>query len=242
MSPQQANAEEPDRRWDVFSLGAIIYQFITGQAPFQAEDSSGALAKAKDCDFAPLTVKEYGKTLPRELLRVVTRAMANDPEDRYASISPMKTDLSHIIRGGGTFPIVEFPKGTNIITEGDLDQTAYIVQAGRLEAFRMNGTERISLRILKAGDVFGEMAMFASAPRTASVRSLTDVRLLRITEDVLRGELDCMTPWMATFVRTLAERFIQRESLSSAPAENRDSTPADSHAVDTNVPLWYQKP
>jgi len=245
MSPQQANAERPDKSWDVFSLGTIIYRFITGRAPFQDKKSDRALARAQLCDFEPLTVEEYGKTLPRELLRVVTRAMAKNPEDRYASIAEMKSDLSHIIRGGGTFPVVEFPKGTNVITEGDLDQTAYIVQSGKLEAYRSNGSQKIPLRILGPGDVFGEMAMFASAARTASVRAVTDVRLLRITEDVLRGELDSMTPWMAAFVRTLAARFAERESLSSSPVSVApdDSAPADTRSTsDTIVPPWYRTP
>jgi serine/threonine-protein kinase len=213
MSPQQANAEPPSQSWDVFSLGAIIYQFITGNAPFQAADSAGALAKAQQCDFKPLTLEEHGKALPPELLRVVTRAMASHAEDRYPGIALMRSDLSRIMRGGGTFPVVEFPKDTTVIAEGNTDRTAYIVHSGTLEVFRVNGMDKISLRLLNAGDVFGEMAMFASTPRTASVRTLTDVRLFRITEDVLRRELDHMTPWMATFVRTLAERFAEQKAL-----------------------------
>jgi serine/threonine-protein kinase len=212
MSPQQANAEPPSRSWDVFSLGAIIYQFITGHAPFQAKDSADALAKAQQCDFQQLNLEVHGKTLPPELLRVVARAMARNPADRYPGITLMRSDLSRIMRGGGTFPILEFPKDTTVIAEGDTDRTAYIVHSGTLEAFRTNGIEETPLRLLAAGDVFGEMAMFASTPRTASVRALTDVKLFCITEDVLKSELDHMTPWMATFVRTLARRFAQQET------------------------------
>ncbi len=237
MPPEQARGQKPTKRWDVFSLGAIIYRFVSGRPPIIEKDAARAIAKAQHCMHEPLNEEKYGNSLPRELLKIVSKAMSKDPADRYPGIGAMKNALTGLLRGGSTFPIVEIPKGTEVICEGDLDKTAYIVREGQLEAFKMKQGSKVSLRILEAGDVFGEMAMFASAARTASVTALSDVKLLKITEDVLRSELDSMSPWMATFVRTLAARFAERENLSSdSPVD--DSEP--SSEVDIDIPAWYR--
>jgi CRP-like cAMP-binding protein len=55
--------------------------------------------------------------------------------------------------------------------------------------------------------VFGETAIFADSPRTASVVALTDCELIVVTRSVIERELETMQPWLAAFVRTLASRF-----------------------------------
>ncbi|MFY0538014.1 cyclic nucleotide-binding domain-containing protein [Nannocystis pusilla] len=55
--------------------------------------------------------------------------------------------------------------------------------------------------------MFGETAIFAASPRTASVVALTDSELVVVTKRTIERELDAMQPWLAAFVRTLATRF-----------------------------------
>ena len=94
-----------------------------------------------------------------------------------------------------------------MIREGERGRRGYIVTAGRLEVYRQVDGKKVHLRELDAGDLFGEMAIIARTPRTASVVAIDNAAVAEITEEVMRGELDAMKPWMAAFVRTLARRF-----------------------------------
>ncbi len=216
MAPEQARGEVLDERTDVFSVGALLYHFIMGQAPFVANSEIVGIHRAQACEYRPLDERVHGGLLPRSLFAITRRAMAPHPEHRYQGIEALRGDLVRLVRGGGSFPSVTATEGTVIIREGDEGDAAYIVLEGELEVFKTVDGKPVSLRRLTRGDVFGETAIFASTPRTASVVAMTDVALVRITEDVVRGELDAMKPWMAAFVRILAERFNERETHSLA--------------------------
>ena len=60
---------------------------------------------------------------------------------------------------------------------------------------------------MEAGEVFGETAILAGSPRTATVRALTDVTLYSITGEVFEREVRRWNPWVAQFVQTLARRL-----------------------------------
>ena len=211
MAPERARGKRGDVRSDVFALGAILYEFVVGQPPFRADTAMESLLMAQVCAHTPMDENSHGEVLPRELYFVVKKAMACDPKDRYTSVAELKAGLTRIIRGGSSFSSIHVQKGQEVICEGDQGETAYIVIKGEFEVFRWVKGKRVVLRKLGRGEVFGEMAIFASAPRTASVVALTDATLLELTKDVIAGELDSMKPWMASFIRTLTERFIERE-------------------------------
>jgi len=81
------------------------------------------------------------------------------------------------------------------------------VVSGTLEVYKQIDDERVSLRMLGPGDMFGETAIFAASPRTANVVVLADASLVVVTSDVIEQELASMKPWMGAFIRTLASRF-----------------------------------
>ena len=95
MSPEQVQGEPIDRRTDIFSAGILFYQFLTGQKPF--EGSQWALAK-KIIQDDPVKVSKLVQ-VPPEIDRVVARALAKKPEDRYQSARSFADALRRILEG-----------------------------------------------------------------------------------------------------------------------------------------------
>jgi len=211
MSPEQASAgrEPMDERSDIFSMGALLYEIMTGRPPYQAQTALEAVMLAQLCDIrSPDTLPHVPPNLyPRELLRIVMKALARVPEDRYSSIAAMKLDILRFMRGGGNFATIRVPRGQHVIRQGEVGDAAYIVVSGTLEVYKQIDDERVSLRMLGPGDMFGETAIFAASPRTANVVVLADASLVVVTSDVIEQELASMKPWMGAFIRTLASRF-----------------------------------
>ena len=211
MSPEQASAgREPiDERSDVFSMGALLYEIMTGRPPYHGSTALEAILLAQICDVrAPDELPHIPPDLfPRELVRIVMTALAKRPEDRYQSVAEMKRAILRLMRGGGNFPTIRVPRGSHVIRQGEVGDAAYIVVSGKLEVYKDIDGERVHLRMLGPGDMFGETAIFAASPRTASVLVTEDASLVVVTSDVIEQELASMKPWMGAFVRTLASRF-----------------------------------
>lgn len=211
MAPEQAlgAVEKLDERTDVFALGGLLYHVLTGAPPFKAENVWASIAKAQTASAVP--IETLAPSTPRGLIRIVERAMQLAPADRYPSVVAMREDLVAFVRGDGVFPLKHVRAGELVVREGDDADAAYIIESGELEAFRSDGDVERQLRTMGPGEVFGEMAILAPGPRTASVRAISDAQLRVITKSTLSRELDSLKPWMGAFVRTLAMRFRERE-------------------------------
>jgi eukaryotic-like serine/threonine-protein kinase len=231
MSPEQARGDhrQIDTRSDIFALGAMLFEILSGCPPYQGRSAVDVLMQAEDGEAS---LPEH-LPLPRELRRIVATAMAREPADRYARVEDMQTDLQVFLRGGGNFPRQSFAAGQWIIRESELGDAAYILLSGRCEVFKQVDGRLELLRTLGPGDVFGETAILASTPRTASVRATTDVTAVIVNAEVLEREVDAMKPWMGAFIRTLAQRFSEithRHAENSGPART-GRTQRQLHAV-----------
>ena len=91
MSPEQALAGNLDRRSDIFSLGLIFYELLTGQTPFRADSALASLIKRTQERVVP--VSELDKSVPPELSQIVGRCLERDVALRYQSASELLADL-----------------------------------------------------------------------------------------------------------------------------------------------------
>ncbi|HEX7700817.1 MAG TPA: serine/threonine-protein kinase, partial [Kofleriaceae bacterium] len=91
MPPEQARGEAVDERGDVYSLGAILYHLLAGEAPFRAGTSEDLLAAVKAA--APVPIAERAPDAPRDLLSIVDKAMAREPTQRYANAAELVAEF-----------------------------------------------------------------------------------------------------------------------------------------------------
>ncbi|NCG21465.1 MAG: protein kinase [Rhodobacterales bacterium] len=107
MSPEQATGKEIDQRSDLFSLGIILYEMLTGRRLFKTDSEIATLKKIRDCDFEP--PRRMNSNIPEDLEKVVMKALARYPEDRYQNASEMAEDLrQHLLPDNADRIRVEF--------------------------------------------------------------------------------------------------------------------------------------
>jgi eukaryotic-like serine/threonine-protein kinase len=97
LSPEQARGTAVDQRSDLYSLGIVLYELLTGTLPFNG-DTPVEIAM-KHLSQIPEPPSHLRPELPHDLDLVVTRALAKDPDDRYQSAEEMDADLERLARG-----------------------------------------------------------------------------------------------------------------------------------------------
>ncbi|HKE33230.1 MAG TPA: protein kinase, partial [Candidatus Angelobacter sp.] len=91
MSPEHARGLKVDHRTDIYSLGVVVYEMITGNLPFEGETASDVIASILKNEPLPLT--NLWLEAPLELQRIVTRALRKDREERYQDVKNLLLDL-----------------------------------------------------------------------------------------------------------------------------------------------------
>ncbi|MBK8096950.1 MAG: SUMF1/EgtB/PvdO family nonheme iron enzyme [Planctomycetes bacterium] len=95
MSPEQARSEELDGRADVYSIGAMLYELLTGRPPYVVPGVRKPAYRILDelAEGPPKRIEDVRKGVPAELVAIVNRAMARDRERRYATVMELAADV-----------------------------------------------------------------------------------------------------------------------------------------------------
>src|SRR4051812_1458427 len=99
LSPEQAKGAPVDQTSDLYSVGIVLYELLTGVVPFTGDTPVEIAMKHLSAPPDPPSV--HRSEIPRELDKVVMRALAKDPHDRYQTSEEMDADLGRVA-GGGT--------------------------------------------------------------------------------------------------------------------------------------------
>ena len=96
MSPEQAWGKQVDKRSDIFSLGVVLYELLTGRPLFFDENDTevSILEKVREARVTP--IREFNSRVPAELEKIVGRALKKNQDDRYQSAYEMQKDLDNL--------------------------------------------------------------------------------------------------------------------------------------------------
>ncbi len=97
MSPEQIQGNPVDGRTDIYSLGCLLYETLTGCVPHIGKDSIETMVKHLQEDHIPLTKSRPDLNFPNDLERVIAKALEKEPEQRYQSMSDFKSDLDAVM-------------------------------------------------------------------------------------------------------------------------------------------------
>jgi serine/threonine protein kinase len=236
MSPEQVQDEAITNQTDLFSLGIVMYEMLTGHHPFVADSFSRLIHKIIN-EKHPL-MRTYRPDLPEILEKIAHHALQKNPGKRYKMGLNMAADLSL------AFDYLEKPQqeielGERFNAVRDLDffrdfseaQIWEIIQACSWHQYRAGeqvvaegdvdnslfiivsgevdvrkGSNRISL--LSKGDCFGEMSYLAKSERTATIVASKDLQLIKISATLIdQVSVDTQLQFSKVFLRTLVKRL-----------------------------------
>lgn len=115
-----------------------------------------------------------------------------------------------------------FKAGDFIFFEGDIEAHFYIIESGTVKIFSKNKTgEKVELAQLSPGETFGEFALIDKGARTASAQAITDVKLMKISEEGYEIMLNDLPMWASSMLKSFSTRL---KSMNTTLKDMKAST------------------
>ncbi|MCH8945137.1 MAG: protein kinase [Proteobacteria bacterium] len=244
MSPEQVQSEELTSRSDLYSLGAVMYELLTGFRPFRADNLSKLLHQIVYA--TPPPIHTYRVDLPEELEQVVMTTMQKEPGKRPVSGNAMAAELTRVykdmrqkydrldnqehfdlLRTSPFFHDFSHAEIWEVLRASDWHEYQDgedIVKEGEVDDrfyIIVAGSVSVqaggnSLGSLSNGDCFGETSYVRGAKRQASIRSQGQVTILRVSSSLLeQSSSACQLRFNKVFLRALITRLQGRGSTNT---------------------------
>ncbi|HSU64292.1 MAG TPA: serine/threonine-protein kinase [Burkholderiales bacterium] len=237
MSPEQLQSKPASFQSDMYSLGVVLYELLTGRRPFLAENMQALMDKIVKLN--PVPPSEVRRDLPREIDAVVLRAMKKSPEQRYPSWAAFAAELSKLgeqVLPRGTIPDSEkyvALKTVNMLATLSDYEVWELVRAGRWSRvdkgkvvvrenepgtsffFLARGQAKVTLQgrllnMLNDRECFGEMAYISGGAerRHATVEAMTPLLLAEFAPAALeKMSLGAQLQLTRAVVRNVVDRL-----------------------------------
>ncbi|MEM7539996.1 MAG: serine/threonine-protein kinase [Pseudomonadota bacterium] len=237
MSPEQVTEDYITSQTDLFSLGVIMYELLSGKHPFSAENFSRLVQRILNED--PPDIKQIRSEIPETLVDILTKTLSKDREVRYQMGMDLASDLSKAFDALLEEPAENISEQEQFhavkqleFFEGFPDAEVWeIVRAGNWQDYKdneeiiiegelddsfyiiVNGEVLVrkgstDLRNLASGDCFGEMGYLAKTKRTATIVAAGSTSLLKLNSTVIsQVSLNCQVRFLKVFLRTLIHRL-----------------------------------
>ncbi|MCH8866701.1 MAG: protein kinase [Proteobacteria bacterium] len=236
MSPEQVQSEELTPRSDLYSLGAVMYELLTGYRPFRADNLSKLLHQIVYATPPPLHT--YRTDLPEELENVVTQAMVKEPGKRLQSGAAMAAELTRVYKdlrqkynrldNQEHFDVLRSLTFFHDFSHAEIWEVLRasvwheyrdgedIVREGEIDdRFYIIVTGGVTVQTtgrnigsLTSGDCFGETSYVRGAKRQASIRARGAVTILRVSSSLMEQVSSaCQLRFNKVFLRALITRL-----------------------------------
>jgi serine/threonine protein kinase len=240
MSPEQVQSLELNNRSDLYSLGCVMYELLTGARPFRAGNLAKLLHQIVYATPAPIhTLREH---IPEEIEHAAATAMQKDPERRYRSGLDFAAELTRVhqklriqnarIDQQEQFGLLRRLKFFHDFSHGEIIEVMRasswqdygggeeIVKEGEMDdRFYIIVSGHCSVErhgsaigILSSGECFGETSYVQGAKRTATIRASGPVTVLRVSSTLLEQvSASCQLRFNQMFLRALIGRLQNAE-------------------------------
>jgi len=236
MSPEQVQSLEITNRSDLYSLGAVLYEMLTGFRPFRGGNLSKLLHQIVYATAQP--IHALRPDIPEVLETSIAKALQKDPAKRYRNGLELAADLTRVhqvLRDGTSkldrqeqfsilrtlkffhdFSQSEILEVLRASTWQDYDQGEEIVKEGEMDDrfyVIVSGSVAVMragnvVGQLEAGDCFGETSYVRGAKRLATIKALTGVTLMKVSSTLLeQSSAACQLRFNKVFLRSLISRL-----------------------------------
>ncbi len=244
MSPEQARDEILTNQTDLYSLGVVMYELLTGRPPFKPSTLAGMVNKIINEEPAP--VREVRPDVPESVAKIVARAMQKELRNRYRTGAEMAAELAKLINeferppseltNEQKFETVRALKFFNNFSDDEIEEVIeasswehfksgdHLITEGNLDqSFFLIVWGDVSVVIgdteigrLTSGDCVGELGYLSRVKRTASVTATGNVTALKIDSNIMEwASLPCQMRFSKAFQQILIER-LSKTSLNLA--------------------------